>query len=261
MRILVCMKQVLDPEAPAELLKIDPGSLRVSAAGTPEVLNPYDTNALAAALGLKSEAAELGDEAVEIVVLTVTPRPSKPLMLKALAAGADGVIALRVPEQTAGWVDSTSTAARLGALVREAGDFDLILAGREAADTNAGVASPLLAGLLGIPLVAFAVGIRVSPGGTVAVDRLTDDGVLTERVALPALVTVSSEIGDLEPVDFRGISAAKRKPIRVVEGADVEPAGGPYLVALDRPRIERHCEMIEAETGRLAGTLLAKRLR
>lgn len=69
------------------------------------------------------------------------------------------------------------------------------------------------------------------------------------------------EIGDLEPVDFRGISAAKRKPIRVVEGADVEPAGGPYPVALDRPRIERHCEMIEAETGRLAGTLLAKRLR
>jgi electron transfer flavoprotein beta subunit len=101
----------------------------------------------------------------------------------------------------------------------------------------------------------------VPPGGTVAVDRLTDDGVLTEHVALPALVTVSSEIGDLGPVDFRGISAAKKKPIRVVEVADIEPASGPYLLALDRPRIEKHCEMISAETARQAGALLAKRLR
>ncbi|MCC7076542.1 MAG: hypothetical protein IT198_05400 [Acidimicrobiia bacterium] len=261
LRIAVCAKQVLDPEAPAELLRVGEG-LTVTASGTPEVLSPYDANALKAAADLRGEGETPN---ADVTLLTVGPRPAKPLLLKALASGADRVLALRTADEVGRLVDGLTTARRLAALVGEMGDCDLVLTGRQAADTNAGVVGPLLAGILGIDLVTVAVGIRAAGLGTVEVDRLTEGGIETIECGLPAVVTVSSEIGDPGPVDFPALAAAKRKPIRILEAAeldlrDSEADLGPVLVDLVKPKLERTCEIVGGEDARAAGRALVARI-
>lgn len=260
LRVLVCVKQVLDPEAPPSTLEVDPGGLGVSARGTPPVLNPYDANALKAALDLR-DGGEGGG--VGITVLTVGPSPAPAVMLKALAAGADRVLALKVPEEAAALADGARTARRLAALVERVGGFDLVLAGRQAADTNAGAVGSLLAGLLGVPVVTLAVALRRGEGAEVVVERLVDGGTETVACPLPAVVTVSSEVGELPYPPLPALQAARRKPVDVLTPEDLGLEDAPadlVLTGLTRPSLDRDCEIIDAPDARSAGAALARRL-
>ncbi len=87
LRIVVTVKQVLDPEAPANALALDPDRLVISGRGTPPVLDPYSLHALQAALDLRAAAADPSQ--VDITVIGVGPGPIRNLYLKALGAGAD----------------------------------------------------------------------------------------------------------------------------------------------------------------------------
>lgn len=249
LHVLVCMKVVLDPEASPATLRIDPATTRVGASGTPPVLNPYDTNALAAAVSLRQ-----GTD-VDITVLTVDPNPPRPVFLKALAAGADRVLALRVPDDAAAAADAQRTAARLAGLVAATEPYDLVLAGRQAADTSAGIVGTLLAGRLGLPLVTTAVAVRRESGGF-RVERLTPRGRETVRVPAPALVTVSSEIGELPYPTLPDLRGARSKRFEVVDGDAAQAAPPVELVALTRRSDERECRMLpdgHALAAELAG--------
>lgn len=249
LRVLVCMKVVLDPEASPVTLQIDAATNRVGASGTPPVLNPYDTNALAAALSLRAETE------AAVTVLSVGPDPARPVFLKALAAGADAVLALGVPDDASAAADPQRTAARLATLVAAAGPYDLILAGRQAADTSAGVVGALLAGRLGLPLVTTAVAIRPA-SGAFCVERLTPRGRETVRVAAPALVTVSSEIGELAYPSLPGLRSARTKPFEVLDGDAESEAPAVEVVGLARRSYERECRMLpdgRALAAELAG--------
>lgn len=229
------MKQVLDPEAPASTLVIDEEALTVSAPGTPPLWNPNDLNALKA-------ANDLGE--AEITVVTSGPSPSKTLVLKALAHGAERAVVVEAPPT----YDSALTAQTLANALAEVGGFDLILTGRRAPDTNAGAVGFLLAQKLGWPVVALATAIRVADGGqSIEVDRLVDGGIETVTCPLPAVVTVSNEVGELPYTEFKAIAAAKKKPVETLAVAPESADPVVKLTAMEKPVFERECQMIDAD--------------
>ena len=257
MRIVVCMKQVLDPEAPVSSFKIDSEERKViSLEGTPPVLNPYDENALEAALRIKDT------QEAEVIVISMGQKLAQPVVKKSLAAGADSLVLLE--DVIFDELDSYSTAAILAAGIRKLGEYDLIFCGRQAADTDAGQVGSGIAEILGIPSITVARKIEVN-GEKIMVERVISDGYQVIEAPIPALVTFSSELGDLRSATMAAILAARKKEVTIwnAEELGVNPTDmkRTKLVRLYQPVHEGHCEFIEGETAEDAAVKLALKLR
>jgi electron transfer flavoprotein beta subunit len=180
--------------------------------------------------------------------------------------GADELILLE-DEAFAGG-DSWSTAYALAMAIKKIGDYDIILCGRQAADWDAGQVGSGIAELLGLPGVTIARKIEVSDGQA-RVERVTDKGYEVVETPLPALITVSSELGQPRYPTIRGIMAAKKKEPLIWKPADigvdasrVGVAGRrSQLVELFQPVRESRCEFIEGETPEEVAANLAQKLR
>jgi electron transfer flavoprotein beta subunit len=258
LEILVCIKQVLDTQVSSEVLQVDGERLRVSGPGVPPVLDPYSLNALKGALDLKAEGG------ATITVLSVGANPSKGLLLKSLGAGADRLVALRIPSAPEALADGLRTARQLAALVRSVEPFDLVLAGRMGADTSAGTTGPVLAALLGLPLVTMATRLQRESETQLFVERLAVNAIERLACPLPALVTVSSEIGELAPVSLSSLKEAREKPLEILEPDELGLTDTPLgieLVSLEKPSRERDCRMVSGEDARLRGSRLVEVLR
>jgi electron transfer flavoprotein beta subunit len=245
LKIVVCLKQVLDPEAPTSAYKIDAENKHVLLKGVPPVLNPFDENALQAAIQIRA-----GSES-RISVISLGTNLSRGLLRKTLAYGADELIL--VEDEAFTDLDSYSTAFWLAAAIRKIGEYDLILAGREAADTNAGVVGSGIAEILGINCLNIARKIALSDAKKLRVQRIITDGYEEVETSLPALVTVSNEVGELKPVTVQEIMAAQKKSIAVWKmehlGAGLPSAMKSRLLNLFIPRREVKCELVPAITG------------
>ena len=259
LHIIVLAKQVPDPEGPPTSFEVDPAERKVTARGIPPVINPFDENALEAAIKLKEEVGE-----ATITLLSVGSGISKAVILKAVAAGADASVLVDDPAFDPASLDSHASAAVLAAAVGRIGDFDLVLCGRQAADTNSGQVGIGLAHLLHIPALTVAQSVEVSDGKAV-VERVMPDGFETVEAPLPALVTVSGEVGDLRYPSLAAIKAAKALPQTVLSASDldVDVSGLSRVetVALEAPSRERSCALVEADDPEEAGRMLAERLR
>jgi electron transfer flavoprotein beta subunit len=258
MKIIVCIKQVPDPTSSSSGTTVDTEAKRViMPQGTPPVINPYDENALEAALMIKDT---LG---AEIMVISAGKNLAKPVLRKTLAAGADNLILLDDAEFER--LDSYATAHVLAAAIRKTGKYDLILCGRQASDTDAGQVGSGIAEILKIPGITAAC--RVEPGdGKVMVERVVSDGTEEVEAPLPALVTVSSELGELRYPGVKEIMAAQKMPITVRNaqelGVEVSHLKKPNLVSLSAPPGRKvECQLIEAETPEEAGADLALKMR
>lgn len=258
LQIIVCAKQVPDPEGPPSSFEVNEAERRVNARGIPPVINPFDENALEAAIRLK-EATD-----AEITLLSMGKGISRAVILKAVAAGADSSLLVEGDSLDAALLDSFTTAHLLAGAVAKAGAYDLVLCGRQAADTNAGMVGLILAQLLGIPAITLAQKVEVS-GGRVVVERVLPDGHEVVEADLPALVTVSGEVGDLRYPSLQAIKAAKGLPQTVLAQADLglELSGLSRLetVALAAPSRERRCTLVDGDTPDEAGRKLAQLLR
>ena len=257
-RIIVCMKQVLDPEAPVSSFKIDPEAKRaIPPKGTPPVLNPFDENALEAAL--KSKDAQCAD----ITVISMGRSLARPVVRKSLAAGADRLVLLE--DDAFEDLDSYSTAHILASAIKKVGEYDLILCGRQAADTNAGQAGSGIAEILGIPSITEVKKLEVS-NGKVKVERVVSDGYEVVEASMPALVTASNEIGELRSPALKAILEAQKKEVTVWTRHDLEVDLSRLkritMFSLFTPaRREAKCQMIAGETPEEAGANLALKLR
>jgi len=257
-RIIVCMKQVLDPEAPTSSFRVDTEAKRViPPKGTPPVLNPFDENALEAALRIKDT------QNAEITVISMGRNLAKPVVRKSLAVGADGLILLE--DDTFEDLDSYSTAHLLAAAINKIGEYDLILCGRQAADTDAGQVGSGIAEILKIPSITVARKIEAS-NGRARVERVVSEGYEVIEAPMPALVTASSEVGELRSTTVQAIMAAQKKPITVWNAqdlvADLPRMNRANLLRLFIPaRRETECQVIEGETMEEAGANLALKLR
>lgn len=258
MKIIVCMKLVIDPEAPVSAFKVDTEAKRViPPKGTPPVLNPFDENALEAALKIK----DAGN--TEITVISLGQNLARPIVRKALAVGADKLVLLE--DKVFEDLDSFTTAHILVAAIKKVGDFDLILCGRESADTDAGQVGLGIAEMLGIPSVSMAGKIE-TVNGIIRVKQVLSDGYETIEAPLPALVTASNEIGELRYASITAIMAAQKKPIIAWSALDlgIDP-GSLKRVKLHSlslpPRREGNCEIVAGESPEAAASNLALKLR
>jgi electron transfer flavoprotein beta subunit len=257
MKIIVCVKVVLDPEAPASMFKVDTEAKKViPPRGTPPVLNPFDENALEAALKIKDS------KGASIIVISVGKNIPKPVIRKSLATGADNLILL--DDEAFDELDSYSTSNILVRAVRKLGEYDLILCGREAADTDSGQVGLGIAEILGIPSVSLASKIEAGDK-RLTVERVLTNGYETIEVPLPALVTVSSEIGALRTANVSGVMAAQKRPVTIWNAKDLE---------INQPQVKRvalhrlfqlvrdtQCEIIAGSSPEDAAGGLASRLK
>lgn len=260
MNIIVCVKQVIDPEAPPSSFKIDAATNKAEMHGAPPVIDPYGEYAVEASLKIKEARGG------KITVLSLGVNLLREVVKKPLAMGADELILLEDEAFTGG--DSRSTATALAAAIKKVGEYDLILCGREASDTNAGQTGAGIAEILGIPCVMLARKMDVNDG-KLRIERVTSAGYDVIEVTLPAVVTVSNEIGEPRYPTIKGIMAAKKKDPVVWKpagiGIDVSQVGAAgrrtKLNRLFQPVHEGKCEFAEGENPEEVGTNLALKLR
>ena len=256
LNIIVCVKVVTDPEAPASTFKIDPeGNKVLPAQGVPPVLNPYDENSLEAALKIKEK------QPCKITVISAGKSIPRAIIKKSLAVGADELILIE--DEIFEDVDSFTTAGLLAAAIKKNGDFDMILTGRMASDTNAGQSGPGIAEILGIPCVSIAQKIEVNEGKA-RIERVTAEGHETVEVGLPCLVTVSHEMGELRSATIKGLMAAQKQPFTTWKVSDLDlnspAARRSKSKKLFIPERKVNCEIIPGETPEEAGANLAMKL-
>ncbi len=261
MNMIVCCKQVVDPEAPPASFRIDASANKViPPQGIPPVISPFDENALEAALKIKD--AQGG----KITIISLGNNLLRDVVKKPLSMGADELILLEDEAYANG--DAWSIAYAISGAVKKIGEYDLIFCGRQAADWDNGQVGSGIAEILGLPSVTLAK--KVEPeGGKAKVERVTADGYDVIEVSLPVVITVSNEIGEARYPTIKGIMAAKKKEPIVWKPADIEVdvdqigASGrrTKLRKLFQPVREGKCEIIEGESPEEAAEKLAKKLR
>jgi electron transfer flavoprotein beta subunit len=209
MNIVVLIKQVPDTYSERKLKGSD-GTLDRDA--TDSVLDEINERAVEAALQLK----EAGDGS-EVTVVTMGPARASDAIRKALSMGADRAVHLS-DEALAGSC-AVQTARALAKVIGTVEGVDLVLAGNEASDGRGGAVPAMVADVLGLPALTHAREVSVS-GSTVTVKRETDDGVTYLSAELPAVVSVNEKINEPRYPSFKGIMAAKKKPVATLSLAD-----------------------------------------
>ena len=207
MNIIVLVKHVIDVELN---IRVKDGA--VAQDGMNYVLSKWDENAIEAALVLK----EAHDG--EVTAITVGPEASGESLRKALAMGADKGI--HIDDPGAEGSDSMGF-ARILAKAIERLPYDLVIAGRQSQDTDLGATGPMLAELLGVPLVGNAVAIEGGGDGKMTVHRNGDNGKEVAEVRLPALLTANDSLNEPRLASLRGIMAAKKKPMERLTLSDL----------------------------------------
>ncbi|MEQ1776328.1 MAG: electron transfer flavoprotein subunit beta/FixA family protein [Burkholderiales bacterium] len=262
MHIAVCIKYIPDPEAAFSMFSIDEQAKKViPASGLKHVVSPFDEQAIEAALRLREQHA-----GARITVITLGIELSRNALKHGLAMGADDGVLLADPAVDDG--DACTTALTLATAIQKLGAVDLVLTGRQAADGDAGIVGAGIAELLNLPALTFARSITVE-NNTVRVERVLDDGMEIVEADLPAVVTVSNELGAPRVPSLRETMRAARKPVMAwntgdlgLDAAAVGAAGTRTVrVRLFAPVKDACCEMIEAATPEEQGAKLAQRLR
>ncbi len=260
MRIVVCAKEVLDPDAVNNYalegrLVIGDDGKSLTQSTIPRLMNAYDEQSLECALRIR-------ESGVDCSITVVSVGPGSPDMLKHCAGlGADEIVEIPVESE----IDYHAVAAILAAYLR-GGEVDLVLCGRQASDDDQGVVPALIAEALGMPLITIARKVEVEGNATIRVVRVTPDGDETVEVSGPAVVTISNELGEPRyPTMQAKMKARKRKPV-VVSPAELSLddsaiAAKVTMVKQFVPTVRGDCEFIEGTSPADKAQRLVTRLR
>jgi electron transfer flavoprotein beta subunit len=260
--IIVCVKQIPDPETPASSFKVDEAAKKViPAQGIAPVVNPYDPQATEAALRLRD-----ADGGGKITVISLGPESARDAIKHALAMGADEGVLINDPAFNG--IDNFQTATALAKAIEKVGEYDLILMGRASADWDMGVVPSGVGQILGIPVVTVAKAIEKS-GDNLKVERVLDDGFQTVEVPTPAIVSISNEFGEPRYPQLRQIMLAAKKTVQIWSASDIGVDGSEIgaenswlpLEALYVPKVVSNVEIIEGDTPEEKARVLAQKLR
>jgi electron transfer flavoprotein beta subunit len=207
MNIVVCVKQVPDTWAEKRLNSEDK---TVDREGVDGVMNELDEYAVEEALRIKEASGG------EVTVLTMGPDKSVETIRKALSMGADKAVHLVDPALHGSDALATSyaMAKALGTI-----EHDLVILGVESTDARMSVLPAMLAERLGASQATFARKVEVADG-TVKIERQTDTGYDVVEASTPAVVSVVEKINEPRYPSFKGIMAAKKKPLTTLSLAD-----------------------------------------
>ena len=200
MKIAVCIKRVVDMEM---RFRVTGDGAAIDETGAKYDVNDFDMYAIEAALQLRDKAGS-----GEVVIISLGPTQAQEQIRKALSLGADRGIHLtadRIPS------DGLAIAQALAAELRDGG-YDLILFGKMAIDSSSQAVGPMVAELLGLPLVSAVS--RLSIEGTAGNAGRTLEGA-TESITfpLPAVLTIDEGLNTPRLPNLKGIMAAKKKPL------------------------------------------------
>jgi len=255
--VIVCAKEIPDFEVAFRTIKIDPERKKVIVSESRRVISPFDENAIEAALRIKDE------NGAKVTVLSMGAKVSPSVLRKAIAVGADNLIL--VEDQNFKDLDSYSTAYVLSTAIKKIGEYDLILTGRQAGDWDSGQVGLILGEILGIPGINLARSVEIENGSAV-VEKIIPGGYELVRAGLPALATVSNEVGELRYPSMKKTLLSRRQPIDVWCGADlpidIEVLRKKAVLDLAAPPdMGRQCHYIEGSSSEEKGENLAVTLK
>lgn len=249
MNILVCIKQIVDPEIPARDFRIDPAKKHAVRGAADLVLNIFCENALETGLQYRDRSES------KITAISYGPEQAEEALRKALAMKADeAVLVTSGAADGEAAPDPAAVARVLAAAIRKMGDFDLILVGRESGDWGMGQTGGLLAEELGVPFIALVDQVE-SGGAGLRLRRQTDKGDEIVEAAPPLVASVTNSKGNLPRIPkTRDVMASYRKAItrwsiedlglqsEAISSATFE------LVDLQLPQRDSHCQFIVGDT-------------
>ena len=259
LKIAVLAKQVIDPEMPMAAFRVDADEKKViTPPNIPPVVNGFDENAVEAALRIKDS------QEASITVISSGTSFALDVMKKPLSMGADELVLLQ-DDAFDNTVDSFFTARLLAEAVRKLEGFDIIICGRQASDWDNAQVPLGVAEILGLSCIALCRKVEVKDGKVVA-ECNKPDGYEVVEASLPALVTVSNELGQPRYPTLRGIMAATRKLPIIWTSGDLgltasQLAPKVILRELFVPQRDQKCEIVEGENAADAGRHLALKLR
>ena len=261
MRLMVCVKDVLDPELPASAFGIadDGRSPQVVGPPTPRVMDSYAENALETAVQIRDAVSRS-----HLTAVCVGDEGAEEILRRALAFTADAAIRIWNPA----WVelDSLMVARILARAMQTLGGADLVLCGRQASDIEQGVVGPALGEELGVASVTVGRRIEVSDQ-RLRVEREVDGLVETVELPLPAVLSMtSSAVNVPRMVKIKDVMLSRGKPVRLLGTAELGLEGVPMesgirLEWLRRAEARGHCELIGGADPGALGSELVRRLR
>jgi electron transfer flavoprotein beta subunit len=241
MNSIVCFKQVPDTE-----MRIEIEDGQVVEEKLQYVINPYDEYAIEEALRLREKFSE-----GRITVLTLGPERAREAIMQALAVGADEAIHL-VDEAFQGG-DAYATARALAeAIVRLDLEYDIILCGKQGVDHDNAQVGIALAEMLNLPHVSLVTKLEVAADKSKATaQREVEGGKEVVETPLPAVITAQKGLNEPRYPTFKGIRAARKKPIHKMTAAElgIDPgsagaAGAKLEIISLRPPPERSAGQI-----------------
>ena len=254
MKIVVCVKQVPDTKGGVKF-KPD-GTLDRAAMLT--IMNPDDKAGLEAALRLKDQYG------AEVTVVTMGLPKAEEVLREAMAMGADNGIL--VTDRVLGGADTWATSSTIAAAIREMGDYDLIITGRQAIDGDTAQVGPQISEHLGLPVISYAEGIEID-GDSVIVKRQFDDRYMMLKAKMPCLITALSELNEPRYMTPGGIFDAceaeiatmGRADLKTLEDGNMGLAGSPTKIAKASDKVRKGAgEKITLDTEEAVSYLLGK---
>ena len=199
-KILVCAKQVPD----TNVIKINPKTGTLIRDGVPSILNPDDANALEEALKIKDKHPD-----THITVVTMGPPQANDLLFECIAMGADeGIL---VSDRAVGGSDTWATSNTLDAAIKKIGEFDLILAGRQAIDGDTAQVGPQIAEKLHLPQVTYVEEFNIDDNmKDITVKRQLEDGYEIIKIQTPCMLTAIKELNTPRYMSMKGIFGEKK---------------------------------------------------
>ncbi|HMM19301.1 MAG TPA: electron transfer flavoprotein subunit beta/FixA family protein [Selenomonadales bacterium] len=255
MEIVVCVKQVPDTTE----IRFDSGTNTLIREGVPGIVNPFDKNAVEAALQLREKTGG------KVTVVTMGPPQAKNALKECIAMGADE--AVLVSDRALAGADALATSRALAAAIRALERYDLIICGRQAIDGDTAQVGPGIAECLGIPQVTCVQKIELD-GTAARVERETEEGYDVVESGMPLLVTVGKGINVPRYPTVRDTMKANRKEIAVMAAAELQACvrkpglgGSPVRVRkISAPPPRAQGEVIQAESAAEAVDALLRKL-
>ena len=236
MNVVVCVKQIPDPAVPGELTSDN----RLKRDGAKAILDESDSYGVEMALQLVDKAGS-----GEVILVSMAPNGEVSGLRQALAMGA--ARAILVSDDALAGADALTTSKVIAKAVERAGGVDLVLAATESSDGYTGTVPAQVAELLGWPSLTFAKRVEIADG-TVTIQRQTENGYDVVAASLPAFVSVTAGVVEPRYPSFKGIMAAKSKPLDQVTAADLglnSISAGQSIVSVDAAPARQAGEKVE----------------
>ena len=234
MRIAVCVKQIPDPATPYEL----DAETHFVVRPDDQIMDETDTYGVEVALQLAEATGGT------VTLFSMGPTGTQQGIRRALATGADKAVI--IDDDTLKGSDALTTAKILAAAIRREG-YDLVVAGTESTDGYTGVVPQQIAELLDIPALTFAKKVESIDEGHVRIERQTSIGFDIVEAPIPTLISVTAGVVEPRYPNFKGIMAAKKKPVETVSAADLGVS----------PSAQQVIRSIEPVAARQAGEIVA----